>query len=163
VADIGSNSIHLLVAVTDGVHLSPLTDESIPSDLGRLVERHEEIGGKASAEVAAALQRFHDRALQLGAPSLSVVATEPLRRATDRTKVLSALRKEIGIEPNQILHVGTRINDDLAVAKSYGFRTVLYAGDRTSLQATGADLKNPETKPDRLITELLQLRNILQA
>lgn len=104
VADIGSNSIHLLVAVTDGVHLSPLTDESIPSDLGRLVERHEEIGGKASAEVAAALQRFHDRALQLGAPSLSVVATEPLRRATDRTKVLSALRMEIGIEPTVLSH-----------------------------------------------------------
>ncbi|MEI6271275.1 MAG: hypothetical protein WCP38_02795, partial [Chloroflexota bacterium] len=44
VADIGSNSIHLLVAVTDGVRLSPLTDESIPSDLGRLVERRQEIG-----------------------------------------------------------------------------------------------------------------------
>ena len=71
--------------------------------------------------------------------------------------------KEIGLEPNQILHVGTRIRDDLAVAKSYGFRTVLYAGDKTSLQATGADVKNPETKPDRLITELAQLRNILQA
>ena len=71
--------------------------------------------------------------------------------------------KEIGLEPNQILHVGTRIQDDLAVAKSYGFRTVLYAGDKTSLKATGADLKNPETKPDRLITELIQLRNILQA
>ncbi len=71
--------------------------------------------------------------------------------------------KEIGLEPNQILHVGTRIRDDLAVAKSYGFRTVLYAGDKTSLQATGADLKNPETKPDRLVTELAQLRNILQA
>ena len=71
--------------------------------------------------------------------------------------------KEIGLEPYQILHVGTRIQDDLAVAKSYGFRTVLYAGDKTSLKATGADLKNPETKPDRLITELIQLRNILQA
>ena len=70
--------------------------------------------------------------------------------------------KEIGIEPNQILHIGTRIHDDLAVAKSCGFRTVLYAGDITSLQATLADLKNPELRPDRLITEIPQLRTILQ-
>ena len=70
--------------------------------------------------------------------------------------------KEIGIEPNQILHIGTRIHDDLAVAKSCGFRTVLYAGDITSVQATLADLKNPELRPDRLITEIPQLRTILQ-
>ena len=71
--------------------------------------------------------------------------------------------KEVGIEPHQILHVGTRMQDDLAVAKSCGLRTVLYAGDKTSLQATGSDLKNPATRPDRLITELTQLRDILQA
>lgn len=70
--------------------------------------------------------------------------------------------KEIGIEPHEILHVGTRINDDLAVAKSCGFKTVLYAGDTSSLQATVADLKDPALRPDRLITELPQLRNILQ-
>lgn len=70
--------------------------------------------------------------------------------------------KELGIEPDQILHVGTRMEDDLAVAKSCGFRTALYAGDKTSLQATATDLKNPETKPDRLLTELSQLRDVLQ-
>ena len=87
-----------------------------------------------------------------------------VRKPSPSLYAQSILRfKGIGIEPSQILHVGTRMNDDLAVAKSYGFRTVLYAGDKTSLQATGADLKNPETRPDRLITELTQLRNILQA
>lgn len=70
--------------------------------------------------------------------------------------------KEIGIEPGQILHVGTRIHDDLAVAKSCGLRTVLYAGDSSSLQASVADLKDPALRPDRLITELSQIRNILQ-
>ena len=70
--------------------------------------------------------------------------------------------KEIGIEPDQILHVGTRIQDDLAVAKICGFRTVLYAADKTSLQATSSELRNPETRPDRLITDLAQLRDILQ-
>ena len=104
VADIGSNSIHLLVAVTDGVRLSPLTDESIPSDLGRLVERHQEIGSKGSGDVADALERFHLRALRLGAHSLSVVATEPLRRAKDRNEVLKTLRGRVGIEPVVLFH-----------------------------------------------------------
>lgn len=69
---------------------------------------------------------------------------------------------DVGIEPNQILHVGTRMQDDLAIAKACGLRTVLYAADKTSLQATVDDLKNPETRPDRLITELSQLRDILR-
>ncbi len=69
--------------------------------------------------------------------------------------------KEAGIEPHQILYIGTRMKDDLAVAKSCGLRTVLYAGDKSSLQATADDLRNPDTRPDRLITELEQLRDIL--
>ena len=67
-----------------------------------------------------------------------------------------------GIEPHQIMHVGTRMVDDLAAAKAFGFRTVLYAGEKPSLQATAEDFKNPATRPDRLITQLPQLRDILQ-
>lgn len=70
--------------------------------------------------------------------------------------------KELGIEANQILHVGTRMHDDLVIAKSCGLRTALYAADKTSLQANAEDLRNPEIKPDRLITDLTQLRDILQ-
>lgn len=83
-------------------------------------------------------------------PSISIFAQAILRF------------KELGIEPDEILHVGTRMQEDLAVAKSCGFKTVLYAADRTSLQATPEDLKNPDTRPDRLISDLTQLRDILQ-
>jgi len=69
--------------------------------------------------------------------------------------------KELGIEANQILHVGTRMHEDLVIAKSCGLRTALYAADKTSLQANAEDLRNPEIKPDRLITDLTQLRDIL--
>lgn len=69
--------------------------------------------------------------------------------------------KELGIEANQILHVGTRMHDDLVIAKSCGLRTALYAADKTSLQATAEDLRNPEIKPDRLITDLTQFRDIV--
>ncbi|WP_373650085.1 HAD family hydrolase [Schlesneria sp. DSM 10557] len=83
-------------------------------------------------------------------PSLSLYAQAILRF------------KEIGIEPSEILHVGTRIQGDLAPAKACGFQTVLLADDKTSLAVTPEDLKNPETRPHRLITELPQLREILQ-
>ena len=70
--------------------------------------------------------------------------------------------KNQGISAHEVLHVGTRIADDLAIAKSCGIRTALYAGDKTSLQASHSDLMNAETRPDRLITDLAQLRDILQ-
>jgi len=66
-----------------------------------------------------------------------------------------------GISPNEVLCMGTRVADDLAHAKSIGFKTALYAADMTSLSATGSDLKDRSTKPDRLLTDLLQLREIL--
>lgn len=65
------------------------------------------------------------------------------------------------IEPKEILYVSSRLNDELAVAKKLGMRTALYAGDKRSLQATSADLKQAELKPDRILTDLAQVRQIL--
>lgn len=67
-----------------------------------------------------------------------------------------------GIEAGEVLHVGTRLRDDLAVAKEFGMRTALYAGDRSSLEATKADVRDPELKPDRLLTDLAQIGQILE-
>lgn len=66
-----------------------------------------------------------------------------------------------GLEPGQVLYVGSRLREDLAVAKSLGFRTALFAGDKLSLKATVADLKDAAVKPDRLLTELGQIRDVL--
>ena len=129
VADIGSNSIHLLVAITDGVRLSPLTDESIPSDLGRLVERRQEIGSKGADDVIEALERFHLRATRLGAHSLSVVATEPLRRAKDRSDVLKALRNKVGIEPVVLSHEEEGLLTVLGLIHPHDRSTPLLVGD----------------------------------
>ena len=147
VADIGSNSIHLLVAVTDGVRLSPLTDESIPSDLGRLVERRQEIGGKGSGEVADALERFHIRALRLGAHSLSVVATEPLRRAKDRNEVLKALRDRVGIEPVVLSHEEEGLLTVLGLIHPHDRSTPLLVGDIGGGSTEIVSL-SPQKKPE---------------
>jgi len=69
--------------------------------------------------------------------------------------------EELGISPQEILHVGARMHDDLAIAKHFGIKTVLFAGDSLSMQASKEEVRNPETKPDRLITNLSQLTEIL--
>ncbi len=65
------------------------------------------------------------------------------------------------IEPHEVLHIGTDIQDDLAIAKQAGMKTALFAGNKLCLKVTAENLKDPETRPDRLITELPQLLDIL--
>tara|TARA_R110002095_G_scaffold127999_5_gene110937 strand:- start:3 stop:959 length:957 start_codon:yes stop_codon:yes gene_type:complete len=66
-----------------------------------------------------------------------------------------------GIPPQEILHVGTRIQDDLAIARQFGMKTALFAGDSLSMQASKDEVRDPGKKPDRLITHLAQLAEIL--
>jgi FMN phosphatase YigB (HAD superfamily) len=74
-----------------------------------------------------------------------------------------ALRQltDLGIAPHEVLHVGSRQGDDLAAAKRHGMRTALYAGDAPSLQATKDELQQPDTKPDRLLTDLGQVSQVV--
>lgn len=69
--------------------------------------------------------------------------------------------KALGVEPEQVLYIGSRVAGDLAVAKSVGFHTAVYAGEKLGLSLTAADLQNPETCPDRLLTKLGQVRDVL--
>ena len=75
----------------------------------------------------------------------------------------SSLRqfKKQGIAPKEIVHVTTRLRDDLAVAKKLGIKTALYTGDKAALQATAADMKDPASRPDRILTDLEQIRQLL--
>ena len=41
-----------------------------------------------------------------------------------------------GINPGEVLHVGSNLARDIAPAKRAGFMTALFAGDRNSLVAT---------------------------
>ncbi len=65
------------------------------------------------------------------------------------------------IGPAEVLHVGSRIDKDIAPAKKLGLRTALFAGDRNSLAATPDQLKDPATKPDILITDLAQIAEVI--
>jgi FMN phosphatase YigB (HAD superfamily) len=66
-----------------------------------------------------------------------------------------------GIEPGEVLHVAPRLKDELGPAKKFGMRTALFAGDRSSLMATAAEINDPALRPDRILTDLRQIRQIV--
>jgi hypothetical protein len=65
------------------------------------------------------------------------------------------------ITPDQVLHVGSRLQQDLVPARRLGMRTALFAGDKASLQADPNQLRQPATRPDVLLTELPQLADVV--
>jgi FMN phosphatase YigB (HAD superfamily) len=67
----------------------------------------------------------------------------------------------LGIAPAQVLHVGSRIDQDLVPAKKAGMRTALFAGDKESLHATREQLKDRATRPDAMLTDLRQIAEIV--
>ncbi len=69
--------------------------------------------------------------------------------------------KSKGVEPAQVLHVGSRVQQDIAPARRLGLRTALFAGDKASLQATKVQLKDPAERPDVMLTDLDQIAEVL--
>ncbi len=70
---------------------------------------------------------------------------------------------EAGFTPENVLVVSSRLRDHLAVAKRFNFRTALYAADANSCKVEADELKSPEMRPDRLLTELAQISDVLAA
>src|SRR5262249_28193262 len=71
-------------------------------------------------------------------PGLRFLSCElSVRKPSERLyrHALEALQ-ERGVGPSEVLHVGSRVQQDLMPARRLGMRTALFAGDRASLQAT---------------------------
>jgi FMN phosphatase YigB (HAD superfamily) len=66
-----------------------------------------------------------------------------------------------GIEPEEILHIGSSLPRDVGPAKKWGMRTALFAGDRASLVATPEQLRDPQYRPDALLTDLEQVAPLI--
>ncbi|HET6425934.1 MAG TPA: HAD hydrolase-like protein [Planctomycetaceae bacterium] len=98
------------------------------------------------------------------APKLSTLSfLEGVRKPSKSLYLAAAQRfRDAGFDPDQVLFVSSRLREDLVVAKSVGFRTALYAGEKLSLKATASDLKDQAVKPDRLLTQLTQVRDLLE-
>ena len=66
-----------------------------------------------------------------------------------------------GIGPGEVLHVGSRVQQDVIPARRLGMRTALFAGDRGSLQATPEQLGERASRPSVLLTELSQIAEVV--
>ena len=86
--DLGSNSVHLLVAAIDGHRLEALADESVFLGLGDAVHEGGPLGDAGRAELVSALSLYAATARNLGASAVTFLGTEPLRRAADGPRIV---------------------------------------------------------------------------
>ncbi|MEO7118751.1 MAG: hypothetical protein ABIZ34_07250 [Candidatus Limnocylindrales bacterium] len=95
--DIGSNSVHLLVAAVGTDLLEPLIDESALLGLGAIVDRDGSLPTEAVEATVTAVAGYVARAQSLGAARVTVVGTEPLRRAANRSVVQADVLRASGV------------------------------------------------------------------
>jgi exopolyphosphatase/pppGpp-phosphohydrolase len=100
--DLGSNSVHLLVAVIAGHRLRPLIDESSFLGLGAAVDARAHLGPDARDELVAVLARYATVANDLGASTMTFIGTEPLRRAADGARIVEDVDRSTRV-PLQVL------------------------------------------------------------
>jgi exopolyphosphatase/guanosine-5'-triphosphate,3'-diphosphate pyrophosphatase len=96
--DIGSNTIHLAVGVSDGEELTLLCDESEMLQLGQDVAASGRIPDAKVKQSVETLRRFQALSADLHAETLIVVATEAVRAARNSAAFLAAIRESLGIE-----------------------------------------------------------------
>jgi len=112
--------------------------------------------GLAAQEAGTRLEKvLDDKLVKLSYEVRAKKPSERLFRAA-----LEPLEQQ-GLEHGEILHVGSRLTQDIVAAKRLGLRTALFAGDKASLQATPEQLKEPNNRPDVLLTELSQLAEVV--
>lgn len=73
---------------------------------------------------------------------------------------VDALAKK-GIAPQNVLFVGNDMLNDVWAARSAGFRTALFAGDRRSLRLRATDPRAGSAQPDCVLHELQQLGAVI--
>jgi exopolyphosphatase/guanosine-5'-triphosphate,3'-diphosphate pyrophosphatase len=101
--DIGSYSVHLLVAEVRGHRVDAHHDESAFLGLGRSIDAEGRLGG-ARRELVSTLASYAARARELGAVSLTIVGTDPLRRAADAGAAIDEIQGTTGAELAVLSH-----------------------------------------------------------
>ncbi|MCJ7712495.1 MAG: hypothetical protein MUQ32_16870, partial [Chloroflexi bacterium] len=102
--DIGSTSVHLLVAAIGDHRLDPLLDESAFLGLGDRVARDGYLGTTARGELVDALAAYVETARGLGAENITLIGTEPLRRAEDGPALVQAVEERTGVPLHVLDH-----------------------------------------------------------
>ncbi len=97
VVDIGSNTVHLLVASSNGRSLKPLVDTSESLRLGGDIDKDGALSPEKADALVATLERFKGVAAQAGVTTLHLLATQALRVATNREEVCRRISEATGL------------------------------------------------------------------
>lgn len=95
--DIGSNTIHVVVARCFPHQLEILADEQELVRIGESVTATGEISAQKCAEAISTLHKYQELAAQYQAEAMLVVATEAIRQAKNGEEFLSTLRQATGL------------------------------------------------------------------
>jgi len=101
-ADIGSNTVHLLVGETDGHTVRRLVNVSEWLSLGEIVSRTKKIPAAESDRLLSTLKQFQDAAKLQKAEKMYVFATEAMRVAENHEAVLERIKKNLKIKVDLI-------------------------------------------------------------
>lgn len=102
--DIGSNSVHLLVAGVAQHRLDSLVDESVFLGLGHAVDADNRLGPTARAGLVEALVHYAEIARGLGATEITFIGTEPIRRAADAATIVRDVEVATGVPLHVLTH-----------------------------------------------------------
>jgi exopolyphosphatase/guanosine-5'-triphosphate,3'-diphosphate pyrophosphatase len=128
-ADVGSNTVHALVAAVEEGQLADLASYLEMPELGAAVDRTGRIGPEKTAEALAALRSVLDRS-RAHDPELVVVgATAAVRRAADCEEFLAAASAAIGKPVRLIGEEREAQLSFLGVASRHGTRRPWLMGD----------------------------------
>jgi exopolyphosphatase / guanosine-5'-triphosphate,3'-diphosphate pyrophosphatase len=97
-ADIGSNTVHLLVAEVSRGGLKRIENLSEWIGLGEVVAREGVVPPEQQMDLLEALRSFREISEQRRARQLYIFATEAMRRASNHREVLARIWEEAGVE-----------------------------------------------------------------
>lgn len=97
VVDIGSNTVHLLVARTNGRHVETVIDESEGLRLGADVDSSGALSDEKLQELLATLLRFRDQAFSQDATAIHLLATQAIRIASNQSSVVKELESRLDL------------------------------------------------------------------
>lgn len=102
--DLGSNSVHLLVAAVHGHRLEPLLDTSEFLGLGRAVNHAGALGSELIETLVGTLEGYVEQARTLGAGPIAILGTDPLRRAADATAAMAGIEGRTAVAVTLVDH-----------------------------------------------------------
>lgn len=102
--DLGSTSVHLLVAGVVDHRVEPLIDESAFLGLGEAVVTAGLLGGESRRTLVGTLARYASVAREAGAVDIAFIGTEPLRRLADASRIVHEVWSETGVPLHVLGH-----------------------------------------------------------